>query len=145
MSSGKLQGRGDLHLRGSPGCDFGGALGLVLGRHVQLPVPPGGVLRGRGLERGPQRELRERYCLSECGGPADVLQTEGHDREEDVQYAPVVFFAAHTVLSSELQLTARVVANSVILAVVLLRDAKLFGSYVFASFEGSGTYKGTVK
>ena len=50
-----------------------------------------------------------------------------------------------TVLSSELQLTAKVVANAAILAVVLLRDTKLFGSYVFGSFEEGGTYKVTVK
>ena len=45
-----------------------------------------------------------------------------------------------TVLSSELQLTAKVVANAAILAVVLLRDTKLFGSYVFGSFEDEGSY-----
>ena len=61
--------------------------------------------------------------------------------DQNTKYAPVLFFAAHTVLSSELQLTARVVANAAILAVVLLRDAKLFGSYVFASFEDNGEYR----
>ena len=57
------------------------------------------------------------------------------------KYAPVLFFAAHTVLSSELQLTARVVANAAIIAVVLLRNVQIFGSYVFASFEDEGQYR----
>ena len=57
------------------------------------------------------------------------------------KYAPVLFFAAHTVLSSELQLTAKIVANAAILAVVLLRDMKVFNSYVFGSFEDKGEYR----
>lgn len=65
--------------------------------------------------------------------------------DQNTRYVPVIFFATHTVLSSELQLTAKVVANAAILAVVLLRDTKLFGSYVFASFEDEGEYSVALK
>ena len=54
--------------------------------------------------------------------------------DQNTRYAPVLFFAAHTVLSSEFQLTAKIVANAAILAVALLRDTKLFSSYIFGSF-----------
>lgn len=47
--------------------------------------------------------------------------------------------------SSKLQLTAKVVANAAILAVVLLRDTKIFGSYVFASFENECDYNAELK
>ena len=61
--------------------------------------------------------------------------------DQNTRYAPVIFFAAHTVLSSELQLTAKIVANAAILAVVLLRDTKLFNLYVLGSFEDQGEYR----
>ena len=48
--------------------------------------------------------------------------------KEDVGYAPVVFFAAETVLSSEFQLTAKTVVGTAIFAAVLLRNTRVFGS-----------------
>ena len=76
----------------------------------------------------------------EAEGQLMYLRLNVATNDQNTKYAPVLFFAVHTVLSSELQLTAKVVANSVILAVVLLRDTKLFGSYVFGSFEDEGEY-----
>ena len=60
--------------------------------------------------------------------------------DQNTRYSPIVFFAAQTVLSSELQLTAKAVVNAAILAVVLLRNTKLFSSYIFGSFEDKGEY-----
>ena len=77
----------------------------------------------------------------EAEGQLMYLRLRATVDEEDIQYAPVVFFAVQTVLSSELQLTAKAVASSFILAVVLMRDTRILSSYVFATFEGSGTYE----
>ena len=59
---------------------------------------------------------------------------------KEVTYAPVVFFRAERVLGCELQLTGRTPAGSAILGAVLLRDARLSGCFLSASFEERGKY-----
>ena len=61
-------------------------------------------------------------------------------QEDAIGYAPVVFLAAKAVVASELQLTAKTVISFAVLAVVLLRDTSVVGSYIFADFGGTTAY-----
>ena len=65
--------------------------------------------------------------------------------KQNVQYAPVVFLAAHAIISCQLQLTAKNVFDSAFLAIVLLRNVKIFGSYILEAFETPGSYIAAVR